>query len=217
LLASISSISLAADFSPFFYGRLAEGATVVQAMRAFMDRFAGASPGLAPVVCLPSVEAAERPIWAPAEKADSDLPRTETARAGRAARPVSISDQAAAELKVRIEFEPVSAINPALLMNGRAPIERLAIDASRGGDNLRLEIVCDAGSGRSAFRQTLSLSNGMQPIVHENIHFPILYELATQRAPRRYVNFLISVLAEKGATGPRHPGPGPSTAWRANG
>jgi hypothetical protein len=181
----------AADFSLFVYQRLLEGSTVVKAVRAFLRRpsldTAGRLDSL-PMVWLPSAEAASA-TWLKPPKGFRYVSTEEAMRGGsRADGPTARS-----LLRVRIDLKLAGAINPALLINGRPPIQRIRVDSSERLEGARLQVACEAGRGTSVYRRTIDLETGVQPLEIEGVQFPILYELLTRQARRRYVNFTVSL------------------------
>ncbi|MCC6552532.1 MAG: CHAT domain-containing protein [Polyangiaceae bacterium] len=204
--------ALAADFALFFYQRLIDGQSALEAVESFRRRSA-AEPGgpcaQMPVVWLPSPEAVgQPPLWT--RPGDPPIFRG-GARGGRAdevyrsgdelggrprvdggARPL---DSHGREPRARLEFEPLAAVNPALLLNGRPAIDRLSVDATAPIEGARLRIECDTGTGASVYRTTLDLARGPQPIPVDQICFPVLYDLSRQGSERRYINLSVRLSA----------------------
>ena len=98
---------------------------------------------------------------------------------------------------MQIDFEPLKAISPSLLLNGRSAIGRLTLTASRKVENLRLTVECDAGSGISTVRQTLDLAKGPNPVTDvTQMQFPILYHLIEGHPARRFINFVVTAMRD---------------------
>jgi hypothetical protein len=192
----------AADFARFFYARLADGSTPLDAVTAF-NRLrlpsAGASTVSAHTETLPT-------IWSPSIAAlhaqplgmrapttlDPDIivPR-------RVEMPhrelLSVAPRefvVAQEPQLLIEFDPQRWLNPALLKNQYPAIARLvltAVDEPIRG--VGLSITCDTGAGQSTVAITQDLERGPQPVKLDDVKFPVLYQLIDQSAERRWVNF----------------------------
>lgn len=208
----------AADFALYFYQRLLEGATPVLAVRSFAETISKPNvPVDIPVLWLPSPKwAAWRPLSG-TEPVKALARRSRTARASSAGKrkptaapPVTgaadttlgapttnevdagpVTAAPAADLAahgVRLEFRPRASINPALLVNGLAPIEHLTIE-SPIEQEIHLCIECDTGADTSNFRQTVLLKQGTVPVATSDMHFPALHELIERHARRRRISF----------------------------
>jgi hypothetical protein len=182
--------ALAADFSLFFYERLLEGASLVDAIRAFESSQDFSGPASRPAIWLPH-RAAVRMTLSEELAADTTV-STPTSNQSLKEDAASIATKQPGELK--IELGLVAALNPALLKNGRPAIERLALDCRTSIRSVRIEVVADAGIGRSIVRQTAHLVTGLQPIPTDDWYFPILYQLIENRSDRRRINFIVTVL-----------------------
>lgn len=205
---ALVSDDVASDFTFYFYQRLVEGSTPLEAIRSFA-RTIGTSqaPGDVPAVWLPSPEWV---AWRPLSETDSpstavarEAPtathsrrtRKKTAEPPTPAGPTVVAAGAPAKASepssaqgLRLEFRPRPSINPALLVNGLPPIEHLSIE-SPGEQQVHLCIECDTGANRSTFRQTVTLQKGTVPVVTTDIHFPALHELIERHARRRRISF----------------------------
>lgn len=94
---------------------------------------------------------------------------------------------------IEVEFTPVEAICPALLINDRPAVERLRIHrAGRKGD-LEIEVQCDTGTGVSVSRAMMPADVEMFHLDGEALNFPVLYELIGRGVQRRKVNFTLRV------------------------
>lgn len=209
---------VAVDFSRFFYTRLLEGETVIDALRSYNSlqplkrNPERAARGLImrprprfkpiPVVWTASLDLLTESLLAP-RPVKSERELLDTQREGRPAtrrgsQPPSQetpSDTAdSTDLPtVEMEFEPQMWLNPALLKNGRPVIVKLSFNPNRSLENVSLAITCDTGSGSSTVRQTTNLKQGYQPYnpVSE-FQFPILYQLIQDDVSRRQINFTIT-------------------------
>lgn len=193
---------IAADFSFYFYQRLLESQSPLQAVRSFAGTIG--APQIAvdiPVIWLPS------PAWVSwqpfpvleAKPAASPKARQRTSAALPAATapahaPASGETSAATAIAptLRLEFRPRASINPALLINGLPPIEHISIESSSERE-VHLRIECDTGADISTFRQTVQLKMGVVPVTSTDIHFPALHELIDRHAGRRRVSFTATV------------------------
>ena len=193
----------AADFTFYFYERLLEGLTPAAAVRSFAQAVWSRQTVLEfPVLWYPSPEWVS---WTPLEEAPAltdHPPETNRRKPSRAEKPswaVPPKQDSPTPLpvprppSVRMEFRPRGAINPALLINGLHPIEHLSIDLPEE-TTVHLCITCDTGGGLSAYRQTVPLKKGTNPVPVEQIYFPALHELIDRHAHRRRVNFTATIL-----------------------
>jgi hypothetical protein len=197
----------APEFASHLYGRLLEGASVVQAVRSFMRRFDLQLGDDEPIsnVWLPSLEAADVPVLAPAAipppaRRSLDGALYEIASPGAQHQPfagpvrsVALPGGDSAEAaEVRLDFRALAAICPALLKNGRPLFKNPSIKAKQRR-RVRLEIICDTGSATSTYRRMIDLEPPNKPVPCNDMHFPALYDLIEGQANRRYVSFSVSV------------------------
>lgn len=210
---------VAADFTFYFYQRLLEGLTPLQAVRSFAKTIGSAlSRSEVPTVWLPSAEWVDwHPLLQPAQaSAEVPSPATTSASpeelqpapsatpAGALASDSAIQGAATsatgetAFAGVKLEFRPRPTINPALLVNGLHPIEHLSIE-SPVAQEVNLCIQCDTGANVSIFRQRVRLKTGAVPVNMENVYFPALHELVERHGRRRRVSFTATVSSANGA------------------
>lgn len=198
------------DFALFFYTRVLEGATVVDALRAYgslqvsqrrveqATRDARRRPrkryATTPVVWAPSLALLSEPLLTRREEAERAGERRARAKGGPPSPRFTPSTRTAEPsiATLEVDFEPQKWLNPALLKNGWPAIVRLALNPDRELHNAGLAIACDTGSGTSTVRQTLNLNQGPQPIPIDTVQFPVLYELIEASIPRRQINFTVT-------------------------
>ena len=206
--------TVAADFALYWYQRILEGATVVEAMRSFASQYTDRQwvLGAIPTVWVPSQEWLETPLLgAPAAEAPPEVvdeeraplealgpskTSPEPATEGKRPRRLPLGGEKPAPpdreaLEIEIGFSPQPSLFPSLLINRQPAIRELTLDASRDA-TCRLEIVCDAGGQTSAFREVRPLRKGRNAIDVSATEFPALYGLIDSDE-RRIVTFEVSV------------------------
>jgi hypothetical protein len=228
---ALISDNVAADFSLFLYQRMLEGSSVVEALRSFaratvVGRNRGVVQPLPVLVC----SAMDWLVWSPLPRPSSGIqadpdtlspavppmqataaPDAQGAKEPTASRmslmtvgpltPTGASGSRLADDWIRVEFQPREFINPALLVNGVAPIEFIRIESS-SRQTVRLSIDCDTGVSTSAYRQTLGLDAGVYPCQADAIYFPALHELIDRRVRRRRIVFTLTITS---VDSDRHP------------
>jgi hypothetical protein len=200
----------AVDFALFFYTRLLEGGTVVDALRAYRSlqpsqggrqqatrdvRPARRDFPPTPVVWAPALDPLVEPLLARRREEAGPAAEYELWPKGGLLSPGVAPPATAAEPPapaVEVDFEPQKWLNPALLKNGWPAIVRLALTPDRVLHNAEIAITCDTGNGTSTVRQTLNLKQGPQPIPADTLQFPVLYELIEAAVPRRQINFTVT-------------------------
>jgi hypothetical protein len=203
----------AVDFALFFYSRLLEGGTVIDALRAYRSTqpygpaVEQAARDLRPRRPRPRRYPPTPMVWASslaqlaeplqARRDEGTHPVVEHERQERVWSPtlrdtLSTAAEEPSVPLVEVTFEPQKWLNPAMLKNRWPAIGRLTLAPDRALRNVGLAITCDTGSGTSMFRQTLNLSKGSQPIRIDNLQFPVLYELIQAAVPRRHINFTVT-------------------------
>lgn len=193
-------------FSLFFYQRLFEGCSPAAAVRLYFatvlrrgaDRISGTpvvwlrAPDLTP---LGSTSRRWSRGGSESARGDEELVRGDGPRSlGRplsaAAAPASA---AAASGGIQIEVSARSALNPALIKNGRPAIDHLVITSDLPRSCVRLSIVCDTGFSQSTYVRQISLMAGTQQVMTEDACFPSLHELLARDGSRRPVNFVVTL------------------------
>ncbi|MCD4670508.1 MAG: hypothetical protein K8S14_08680 [Actinomycetia bacterium] len=193
------------DFALFFYNRLIEGGTIIDALHAYRSLqlyyrsfeqaqapvpeghyFAGTS-----VVWTPSLTLLTNPLLERSSE-EIELRAKRESRAKNGPTTLGFASYSTAKETstptVEVEFESMKWLNPALLKNGYPAIFHMIITSDRMLRNVVLAITCDTGNGTSTIRQTLNLLRGPQPIRIDTLQFPVLYELIEAAVPRRQIN-----------------------------
>lgn len=206
------------DFVLYFYNRLLEGASIVDALFSYQSiqpdsrpsrpvnpsgsSMPGSFPVLElanpgsldtlPVVCSPSLETLTRPLFGTPELQVAPDTRRERSSA-RGAREGAAAPPEPEERRIAVQFELQRFLNPALLKNGRPAIRHLTLDpGNQPLRNVAVVVSCDTGSGTSVVPQTVDLERGQQPLASESMHFPVLYDLIESATERRQVNFTVA-------------------------
>ena len=211
--AGVVSDVLAADFALYFYQRLVEGQSPVEAVKHFNQDYttAGVTPeGSVPFLSLPSAQAAG---WAPLSgeplMTDCGLQQKSFSLPGDKLQPTSSGGEVQKKPLVRIEsFEVPRFLNPALVINGHKTLERLSLFSSEDIPGARLQIECDTGAGVSTVRESLNLRRGTFPIALSGADghsqsgqivrasFPVLWDLLAKDVERRMINFVVTISVE---------------------
>jgi len=198
--------AIVADFSLALYGALIQGRSAFDAIRRFLaprEGFLSADAGVpvAPAIWLPGADAFD--VGLPAGEGAAGFrsigpspwpaPASDTGDAfrGTLGPAPAVDDEG-----VSVAIDPVPAICPALLLNGRSPVERLTLASASPQARIQVTIACDTGSGTSVWRETVSLAPA-EPLSFptERLNFPALYELMARGVNRRQVNLTVTVAA----------------------
>lgn len=97
-------------------------------------------------------------------------------------------------LAASIQVEPRDAINPAMLINGDAPLKEIVIVSEQILSKAVVEVTCDTGIGISQVRRMVDLIAGVTTVNIRDFQFPVLYELLRHGVKRRPVNFRFRLL-----------------------
>ena len=195
----------ALDFGVFFYQRLLEGASIMGAVRSFLDLDVFESPGPThrglvlqddeprlrqgpvPVVWTAAVESLTRPFLTTDGVDASTDPvagrgtlATDPSQLGKPIPPV--------DLVLRVELEAKSFLNPALLRNGTPALAGLLVTSNRALKGVLLSVSCDTGSKVSTVSETIDIPAGRVPVT-KPMSFPALYHLMDEDVRRRQINF----------------------------
>lgn len=197
----------AANFASYFYQRLIEGETVVEAVARYLGTTAIGHARLHhgfPVVWMPSLDRIAWSPWSvdpgtPADPMDYPLDLGETVRSGTGQMVRSGGTKTRNKKpRVRLELRSMDDINPAMLCNGVPAVSQLRITSNVALDDAHLRIECDTGRGISTVRRRVDLIEGEQPVVTEDLDFPVLYELIRERTGRRRINFVATLSNREG-------------------
>lgn len=201
--------NMAADFALALYQHLLNGTSVAEAVHAFVRSIWLTEAGRelwrtsGPAVAFPDRAWLD---WRPFDRqADAQTSSADAASglqpaAQPAAQPAELVEEASKGPWLQVEFTPVPAMNPALLFNGRPPIEHIVLTSPRA-QTVRLRIDCDTGSAMSSYRQTLVLEPGPHPMtaITREVYFPALHELVDRRARRRRILLTLTVESADGS------------------
>ncbi|CAN94663.1 hypothetical protein predicted by Glimmer/Critica [Sorangium cellulosum So ce56] len=108
-------------------------------------------------------------------------------------RSAALPEHSAEAAAVRLDFQALPAICPALLKNGR-PLFRNPRIVTNQRRRVRLEIVCDTGSATSVYRRMVEIEPPSTPVIFVDMQFPALYDLIDAGTHRRYVSFSVRVV-----------------------
>ncbi len=190
---------LAADFALYFYSRLLESHSPLDALRSFYGYYSrqdAYAQGFMPIVWLPTPAAKD---WKLQPMRVNGVDREKAGVWAGGAQPVA-EPSGSGSPQVSIELKLTQGVNPALLINPRPglnPIlEHIKVDSNAPVCCVRLEIQCDTGSGASSVSETLDLEKGPQRLSTDRFHFPVLYDLIRSRAPRRRINIRACLTAQ---------------------
>jgi len=196
----------ALDFGVFFYQRLLEGASIISAVKSFLDLdvFDAAGPthrgpvvprereplhrtSPVPVVWTAAVESLTNPFMAPGNVDGATHPAgTSDTFASGVTQPGP--PPAPANLVLSVELEAKKFLNPALLRNGTPALSGLLVTSNRPLKGVLLSVTCDTGSKTSTVSETIDLPAGRVPVT-KPMSFPALYHLMDEDVRRRKINF----------------------------
>ncbi len=202
--------TVGSDFALFLFQRLSEGHTLADAVHAFARSLLATRNTSSlwrdclPVIYYPNPDWVDwRPI--PPQPESTSAPTQSPALEALVTRSFTPETTRAEPVKpvpttpppegpwIRVDFTPLQAINPALLVNGIPPIESISLDSPRR-QTVRLRIDCDTGAAVSTYRQTLDLEVGMHPSSMANdVFFPVLHELVERKTRRRRIVMTLTV------------------------
>lgn len=187
-------------FSLFLHQRLLEGHTPAAAVRLYFaavlrrgaDRLSGTpvvwlrAPDLSPLRSMPPSKSSWHGGY------ETHRPTEEGFRGDGGPRSIGVPP-AADGADVNVELQSRTALNPALLKNGRPAIDHLVVTSDVARPRVRLSITCDTGHSTSTYVRQISLLAGTQQIMTEDAHFPCLHELLVHDGTRRQVNFAVTL------------------------
>jgi len=91
----------------------------------------------------------------------------------------------------------LSAICPAMLINGHSPVTRLRVTTESAVKRARVSLTCDTGHSSSTWSEVVDLAPGIRTWRVKLLNFPALHELlAAHTLHRRQINFTLAVSQE---------------------